>query len=193
MHFGNLLRPPAHDLDADPARPRLELLSTHGHAIDPRMEEDKCGNSFGERFDQGNMFLRDDHSDRIRDQIVGDNVPHVFGYVLRSKDGNIDIESDLLRIVAFVRIGADTDRQFKIAHENPVGLGIILLRIERIAARGEQPIINFRQWPHPGLDPARFRWDQPADNVERMRIKNRCPVFIGTKRSTEAEDIRRCQ
>ena len=98
MHFGNLLGPPAHDLDADPARARFELLGTHRHTANARMKEDKCGNSFGERFDQRNMFLRDDHSDRIRDQVVGDNVTHVFGYVLRSKDVDIDIESDVLRL-----------------------------------------------------------------------------------------------
>src|ERR1700751_1820778 len=110
MHFGRLLGPPPYDLDADTAWPRFELLGTNGHTADARMKEDKCGNSFGERFDQGNMFLRDDHSDRIRDQVVGDNVTHVFGYVVRSKDIDIDIESDILRIVAFARIGANTDR-----------------------------------------------------------------------------------
>ena len=86
-----------------------------------------------------------------------------------SKHFGFDVESNILRLVALMRVGSDADRQYEIVHKYAVGLGVVLVRIKRITACCEQSVIDFGHRRDAGIDPARLLRDQSAHDIDCMR------------------------
>ncbi len=126
VHLGDLAGSAARDLRAGPD---FELLDANRHGCDPRMSQDDGCDPFGERFGQRYMLLRDDHSDRIGDHVIGEHVANVLWHVLGAEHLHVHIEPDILRSASFMNIGPDANRQDEIAHENAIGLAIVLARV----------------------------------------------------------------
>ena len=145
------------------------------------MRQHHCGNALGQHLDQRDVILRDDHANRVGDDVVGEHVAHVFGRMARAQHAGIDAEPHLLRLRALARVGADAHRQHEIVHEHTIR-PLVLARIGRIAARRQQPIIDFRRrrWVMRKLRDV--RGDQAAHFIDRS-------VAGGGTQSGAAENV----
>src|SRR5579883_209935 len=108
------------DLDPDAAFDHVELFGAHGDRLNSRMGEKRIGNALGERLDEIDMATAQDQLDRIDDQIIGEDVAHIFGLMGGATDIDVDIEAHALRAVALMVIGADGDRQDEIVDEDAI-------------------------------------------------------------------------
>src|ERR1700677_180226 len=167
MYGARLRHALAHDFDADAPRPDIQLLHAYDHSSHPRMLQYERRHAFGERFDQRYVLVRDDHTDAVRDDIIGQDVAHVFGDVIQSLDVDIDVESHALRIFLFPGVRAAADGQDEIADKDTVGRRAALSLIARETLRGQNAIIRARRSlrGRPGTAVAR---DELADQTHRL-------------------------
>src|SRR5262249_21396125 len=115
----------AHDLDADRAGADIELLDPDRRADHPGLRQDDRGDPLRQRLYQRDVLLRDDHADAVEDHVVGEHVADILGHLRRTQDGDVDVEADLLNLLALVLVGPDAGRQHEIAHQDAIGRGLV--------------------------------------------------------------------
>ena len=114
------LRPPALDLDADPAGAELQLLDPDRHAHDARVLKHMRRHLLGKRLAELDMAARDDGADAVHDDVVGEDVAHVLRVLGDAQHISGNVEAHLLRMAVLETVGADLHGQHEIPDEDLV-------------------------------------------------------------------------
>ena len=132
------------------------------------------------------MLLGNDHSDRVGDQVVGKHVANVDRRPIGAEHIHVDVETNVLWFVALMGVGANADRQDEIAHENAIGLDVVLAG--RISARRKKSIIDFSQLCRVA-DKARIRRDQSTYDIDCLGADARGAVSVAAQRAAKSQDV----
>ena len=97
------------DFDPDASRPDVQLFDAHDDASDSRMSQHERRDPLREFFHKCDMSLRNDQTDAVRNDVVGQHIAHICGNMIEPPDVDIDVEAHALRLFTFVRISADPD------------------------------------------------------------------------------------
>src|SRR5262249_5203947 len=124
VDFCHIGRPFAHDLDTHSAWSDVELLDAHPRADNERMVQHRGGDPLGERFKERDVLLRDDNPDAIGDDVIREHVSNIFHRMCPATHLDVDIETNILGLLAFAGVSADASGYHEIADEDVVGRGV---------------------------------------------------------------------
>ena len=147
------------------------------------MPQHDRGDLLGERLDEIDMAAADDESDRVEDDVVGEDRAHVFRMRAGAPHQSLDLERHALLGMALEIIGADLRLNDEVAHEHPVDLAFGVASADDSAS--EQPPIDLRR----GVRVGPLARDQIADERDRLRVDRAFAIVGATKRSAESEDV----
>lgn len=140
----------------------------------------------GERLDKFNMTAPDHEPNRVDDDVIGEDCPHIVGVTAHAAHFRLDVKHDALRRPMLEIIGADPRHDGEIAHEDMVDLAVAIAPADD-ASRHQPPVDLRRLWDRP------FARDKIPDEARRLRIDRSRAVVTQAERGAESEHVRQDQ